>query len=106
MNINATLIGQLIAFTVFVWFCMKFVWPPLMEAIEKRQQDIADGRLAPAGRLVRDWQEAGERLGKQLELLLAQRSQRKCLNFFSSHSFPELKQVQSDSFRHSHPMQL
>ena len=57
------------------------------------QQDIADGRLAPAGRLVRDWQEAGERLGKQLELLLAQSSQRKCFVFFSSHSFPELKQV-------------
>ena len=43
MNINATLIGQLIAFAVFVWFCMKFVWPPLMEAIEKRQKEIADG---------------------------------------------------------------
>ena len=43
MNVNATLIGQLIAFAVFVWFCMKFVWPPLMEAIEKRQKEIADG---------------------------------------------------------------
>ena len=43
MNVNATLIGQLIAFAVFVWFCMKYVWPPLMEAIEKRQKDIADG---------------------------------------------------------------
>ena len=43
MNINATLIGQLIAFMVFVWFCMKYVWPPLLEAIEKRQKDIADG---------------------------------------------------------------
>ena len=43
MNPNATLIGQLIAFVVFVWFCMKYVWPPLLEAIEKRQKEIADG---------------------------------------------------------------
>ena len=43
MNINATLIGQAIAFAMFVWFCMKFVWPPLMKAIEDRQKTIADG---------------------------------------------------------------
>jgi F-type H+-transporting ATPase subunit b len=43
MNMNATLIGQLIAFTVFVLFCMKFVWPPIMAAIEERQKKIADG---------------------------------------------------------------
>ena len=43
MNINATLIGQLIAFIVFVWFCMKYVWPPLLNAIEERQKKIADG---------------------------------------------------------------
>lgn len=42
MNINATLIGQLIAFALFVWFCMKFVWPPIMKAIEDRQRTIAD----------------------------------------------------------------
>lgn len=42
MNLNATLIGQLIAFTLFVWFCMKFVWPPLIKAIETRQANIAD----------------------------------------------------------------
>ncbi|MBW8189818.1 F0F1 ATP synthase subunit B [Neiella marina] len=43
MSINATLIGQTIAFLIFVWFCMKFVWPPLMAAIEERQKKIADG---------------------------------------------------------------
>lgn len=43
MNINATLICQTIAFLVFVGFCMKFVWPPLMAAIEERQKKIADG---------------------------------------------------------------
>ena len=43
MNFNATLIGQTVAFIIFVWFCMKFVWPPLMNAIEERQKRIADG---------------------------------------------------------------
>lgn len=43
MNINATILGQAISFILFVWFCMKFVWPPLMAAIEKRQKEIADG---------------------------------------------------------------
>ena len=42
MNLNATLIGQLIAFAIFVWFCMKFVWPPIINAIEKRQSQIAN----------------------------------------------------------------
>lgn len=49
MNINATLLGQTIAFLIFVWFCMKYVWPPLMSAIEERQKTIADG-LASAER--------------------------------------------------------
>ena len=53
MNINATLIGQTVAFIIFVWFCMKFVWPPLMNAIEERQKKIADG-LADADRAVKD----------------------------------------------------
>jgi F-type H+-transporting ATPase subunit b len=42
VNINATLLGQAIAFAIFVWFCMKYVWPPLMKAIEERQKIIAD----------------------------------------------------------------
>ncbi len=46
MDINMTLIGQTIAMIVFVWFCMKFIWPPLLEAIEDRQQTIADGLAA------------------------------------------------------------
>ena len=37
MNINLTLIGQSITFAVFVWFCMKFVWPPIMNALEQRK---------------------------------------------------------------------
>lgn len=46
MDLNATLIGQTIAMIVFVWFCMKFVWPPLMGMIEERQTQIADGLAA------------------------------------------------------------
>ena len=46
MDINLTLIGQTIAMIVFVWFCMKFIWPPILEAIEERQQQIADGLAA------------------------------------------------------------
>jgi F-type H+-transporting ATPase subunit b len=46
MNINATLIGQAISFAVFVWFCMKFVWPPVMAALEERKKKIADGLAA------------------------------------------------------------
>jgi len=46
VDINMTLIGQSIAMIVFVWFCMKFIWPPLLAAIEDRQQTIADGLAA------------------------------------------------------------
>lgn len=46
MNINLTLIGQSLAFLVFVWFCMKFIWPPLMNALEERKKNIAEGLAA------------------------------------------------------------
>jgi len=46
MNINATLIGQAIAFFLFVMFCMKFVWPPIMHALQERKKKIADGLAA------------------------------------------------------------
>ena len=46
MDINLTLIGQTIAMVVFVWFCMKFIWPPLLAAIEERQAKIAEGLAA------------------------------------------------------------
>jgi len=46
VDINMTLIGQSIAMLVFVWFCMKFIWPPIMQAIEERQTQIADGLAA------------------------------------------------------------
>jgi F-type H+-transporting ATPase subunit b len=46
MNINMTLIGQSITFFVFVWFCYKFIWPPLINALEERKVKIADGLAA------------------------------------------------------------
>jgi F-type H+-transporting ATPase subunit b len=46
VDINLTLIGQTIAMIVFVWFCMKFIWPPLLGAIEARQEEIAAGLAA------------------------------------------------------------
>ncbi len=46
MDLNATIIGQTIAMVVFVWFCMRFVWPLIMNMIEERQTQIADGIAA------------------------------------------------------------
>ncbi|SFK13829.1 F-type H+-transporting ATPase subunit b [Nitrosomonas aestuarii] len=46
MNINFTLISQALAFSTFIWFTVKFVWPPLLRAIEERQKTIADGLAA------------------------------------------------------------
>ena len=46
MNINLTLLGQSITFFVFVWFCMKVVWPPIMNALHERKTRIADGLSA------------------------------------------------------------
>jgi F-type H+-transporting ATPase subunit b len=46
MNINLTLFGQSITFAVFVWFCFKFVWPPIVNALAERRKQIADGLAA------------------------------------------------------------
>jgi F-type H+-transporting ATPase subunit b len=56
MNINLTLLSQAMAFAIFIWFTVKFVWPHLMRAIENRQKTIADGLAA------------GERGRNELEL--------------------------------------
>ncbi len=46
MDINATLFGQTIAMVVFVWFCMKYIWPPILTALEERQKAIEEGLAA------------------------------------------------------------
>ena len=71
MNINATLIGQAIAFFLFVMFCMKYVWPPIMQALQERKKKIADG-LAAAERGKHEKQLADERA---LEILREAREQ-------------------------------
>ena len=53
MSINVTMIGQMIAFALFIWFTKAFVWPPLMEAMRERERRIADG-LAAADRGEKD----------------------------------------------------
>ncbi|HET7832894.1 MAG TPA: F0F1 ATP synthase subunit B [Gallionella sp.] len=60
MNINATLLAQTIMFALFVWFCMKFVWTPIMAALEQRNKRIADG-LAEAERAKHDLEMAAKR---------------------------------------------
>ena len=82
MNFNATLFGQMIAFAIFVWFCMKFVWPPIIKALEDRKTRIADG-LAAAEKGVHDLELASRRAteilheGKeQSQVLIAQAQKR------------------------------
>ena len=71
MNINATLIGELIAFTVFVLFCMKYVWPPLNGAIEARQKKIEDG-LAATDKAEKELEVARKEAAEQLKEAKAQ----------------------------------
>lgn len=46
MNMNLTLLGQMISFGIFVWFCVKYVWPPIIKALQERETRIADGLAA------------------------------------------------------------
>jgi F-type H+-transporting ATPase subunit b len=62
MNMNLTLIGQMLAFAVFVWFTMRYVWPPLVQAMDERKAKIAEG-LAAAERGQHE-QELAERRAK------------------------------------------
>ncbi len=57
MNINLTLIIQMIVFALLVWATMSFAWPPLMRAVEERQKKIAQG-LAAADRGEQELQQA------------------------------------------------
>jgi F-type H+-transporting ATPase subunit b len=71
MNINLTLIAQLVSFAVFVWFTMKFVWPPLVKAMDERKAKIADG-LAAAERGAHEQELAQERAKEVLHEAKAQ----------------------------------
>lgn len=65
MNITATIIAQSITFFLFVWFCMKFVWPPIVAALHERKTKIADG-LAAAERGEHEQKLAQERATEML----------------------------------------
>jgi F-type H+-transporting ATPase subunit b len=65
MNLNFTLIAQAIAFALFIWFTVKFIWPPLMRAIEQRQKQIADG-LAAGEQGKQNLEAAGKRAHEEL----------------------------------------
>ncbi|MGI9288157.1 MAG: F0F1 ATP synthase subunit B [Pseudomonadales bacterium] len=65
MNINLTLFGQLISFIIFVWFCKKYIWPPVVSAMQERQKQIADG-LNAADRAGHDLQLAQEKATEKL----------------------------------------
>ena len=60
MNFNFTLIGQLLAFILFVWFCIRYVWPPMLQILEEREKEVADG-LEAASRGRRELEEANVR---------------------------------------------
>lgn len=66
MNINATLIGQMITFGLLVWFTMNFVWPPLIKAMQDRQKRIAEG-LASAERGIHEQELARARAAEMLK---------------------------------------
>lgn len=65
MNFNATLIGQMITFVIFVWICMKYIWPPLMNVLEERNKKIADG-LAAATQGQKDLEDAQAKASESL----------------------------------------
>jgi F-type H+-transporting ATPase subunit b len=71
VNINYTLIGQMIFFAAFVLFCMKYVWPPLVSALSEREKKISDG-LAAADRASKDLELAQKKAMDELREAKAQ----------------------------------
>lgn len=75
MNLNATLFAQLVVFFILAWFTMKFVWPPLIKAIDERAKKIADG-LAAAERGKQSLAEANRKVEQELAVSRAENQQR------------------------------
>ena len=65
MNPNITLLGQMISFAILIWFTVKFIWPPLIAAVEERQKKIADG-LAAAERARQELKDADARVDAEI----------------------------------------
>lgn len=66
MSINATLIAQMLVFLILVWFTMKFIWPPIMKAMEERAKRIADG-LEAADRARKELADANTRADDEIK---------------------------------------
>jgi F-type H+-transporting ATPase subunit b len=66
MEIGMTLLGQALSFALLIWFTVKFIWPPLVGAIEERQQRIAEG-LAAADRSQKDLAQAQDKVNEALK---------------------------------------
>ena len=66
MNPNITLLGQMISFAILIWFSVKFIWPPLIKAIEERQQKIAEG-LAAADNAQKNLAQADAKVADELK---------------------------------------
>ena len=75
MSINATLIAQMIVFLILVWVTMKFIWPPLVKALDERAQKIADG-LSAADRAKAELSAANKRVEEQLSAARNETAQR------------------------------
>ena len=69
MNLNATLFAQFVVFFILCWFTMKFVWPPLMKALDERAQKITEG-LAAADRSKAEMAAAEKRIQSELSAAL------------------------------------
>lgn len=65
MNLNATLIAQIVVFMILWWFTMKFVWPPITKALDERASKIADG-LAAADKAKTELASANQRVQQEL----------------------------------------
>jgi F-type H+-transporting ATPase subunit b len=71
MNINMTIFGQIISFIIFVYLCMKYVWPPLTAALAERQKKIAEG-LDAADKAARELEAAQQSVEAELQKSKAQ----------------------------------
>ena len=69
MNINITLLGEMITFMIFVWFTLKFVWPPILHAIEDRQKNISNSieQAKQAAQKLHDAQQEAQHIIQQAE---------------------------------------
>lgn len=94
MNLNATLIGQLIAFALFVAFCMKFVWLPLIKAIEERQANIANA-LASAEKAKQE--QADSKAAADQEILKAKEEAQKIIDLATKRRNEILESVQAEA---------